>query len=134
MPYDRTDEQWEQLIEAGLVNLKKVAERGNQKSYSMLNEEVAEETEQPQFDFRNPGDLAAMSRLLADVGASGLETHPDILITALVTGKHSGEPGLGFYTLGESSGLLKTGGDKEKFWVDQTNAAYAYYSKKRDRS
>ena len=44
-------------IEAGLVNLKKVAERGGQKSYSVLNKELAGKTEQPQLDFRNPGDL-----------------------------------------------------------------------------
>lgn len=134
MPYSRTDEQWEKLIDTGLVNLAKVAERESQKSYSKLNEELAEETGQPEFEFRDPGDLAGMSRLLANIGERGLSAHPYFLITALVTGKSSGEPGPGFYTLGQSTGLLKPGDNKEKFWVDQTNAAYAYYSKKRDKN
>lgn len=134
MPYNRTDEQWEELINAGLDDLAKVAAGGRQKSYSTLNKVLAEETGQPQFEFHNPADLAGMSRLLANMGERGRETHPGFLITALVTGKHSGEPGLGFYTLGESTGLLKPGDNKEKFWVDQTNAAYAYYSKKPDRN
>lgn len=133
MPYNRTDEEWEELVDAGFANLTKVAARKSQKSYSTLNEELAEETGQPEFEFRDPGDFAGMSRLLANISERGLSAHPTFLITALVTGKHSGEPGVGFYTLGESTGLLKPGDNKEKFWVDQTNAAYAYYSKKRAR-
>ncbi|UTT71019.1 hypothetical protein NMQ03_07935 [Arthrobacter sp. DNA4] len=132
MPYNRTEEQWEQLIDAAMANLTAVAEQRSQKSYSKLNAELADETGQPAFNFRNPGDLAGMSRLLANVGERGLIAHPDFLITSLVTGKHSGEPGLGFYSLGESAGLLQPGGDKEQFWVEQTNAAHAYYSPKRN--
>lgn len=134
MPYNRTDEQWEQLVEEGLVNLRRVAEQQGQKSYSVLNEELAGETGQPAFNFRSPGDLAGMSRLLADIGKRGLVAHEDFLITSLVTGKHSGEPGLGFYSLGESCGLLEPGGNKEKFWIEQTNAAHTYYSTKRTRN
>lgn len=133
LPYNRTDDQWEHLIEVGLDYLKTVAQREGQESYTDLNVELATETGQPQFDFRNPGDVAGMSHLLANISERGREMHPTFLITAIITGKKTGEPGPGFYTLGQNTGLLKPEENKETFWVKQTIAAYAYYSKKRDR-
>lgn len=128
--YGRADTDWEDLIQAGLHILQGVATRKSSLSYSQLNVELADSTGQSAFNFTSPDGVAGISRLLADIGKRGLETHSGVLLTSIVTGKHSNEPGSGFYALAESTRLFTPGTDKVMFWVEQMNATHAFYNLK----
>jgi hypothetical protein len=131
MPFGRTDVQWEDLIVAGLKILQETAAEEGRKTYTDFNKELAGETKQAEFNFNNPGDIKGISYLLADISKRARGIHEDFLITSIVVDKTNGQPGGGFYTLGEETGLLKPGQDKLKFWVDQMKLTHHYYDPKR---
>jgi hypothetical protein len=131
MPFGRTDGQWEDLIGAGLEILQETAAWQGRMTYTDFNDELAGKARQAKFNFNNPGDIKGISYLLADISKRGREIHKDFLITSIVVDKTNGQPGGGFYTLGEDTDLLKSGQDKLKFWVDQMNLTHDYYDPKR---
>jgi hypothetical protein len=127
--YGRTDEEWEELVRAGLEFLKERAKLGRLTSYTELNVILEGRTGLARFDFEEAGERAAVGHLLGliverDYPTSGL------MISALVQYLDANDAGPGFYVLARQLGLLAAGSSKQAqwdFWWQQVKALHERY-------
>src|SRR6266571_7444942 len=104
--YGRTEEEWQQLEDAGWVFLKeKAAERpGDAVSYSDANDELAARTGQPGFDFGQRAGRATMGYLLGRISRNRSWPTSSLLISALVRYQGETDAGPGFFSLAREVG------------------------------
>lgn len=122
MPHGRDEAEWNELVERGYRILSKMA--GNKDkpiSYTDFSNALAASMVGGQHRrFIFPQDRNAIGTLLADISKRGIADRPGWLLSALVTGRNSNQPGGGFYVLAKSLGLLSEGAGKEEqeifFW------------------
>lgn len=134
MPYGRTDLEWDELVEAGFTLLQQSAASRKELTYTDFSIELAEETGLPAFIF--PQDRQAIGTLLADISKRGIERHPHLLLSALVTARVSKMPGGGFFDLAKSTSLLSAGASRDEqitFFGRQLDGLHAEYSRSRTR-
>lgn len=124
--YGRSDEAWDQLVNAGLKFLVERAQLRKVTTYTEMNSVLARRTGLPSFDFEQADERAAMGHLLGliverDYPESGL------MISALVHYLGANDAGPGFYTLAQQLGLLPKGSSatvKLEFWIRQVNSLH----------
>ncbi|MFC5911390.1 hypothetical protein [Streptacidiphilus monticola] len=129
--FGRSDETWDELVEAGRAFLIERAQLGVTTSYTELNTTLARRTNHPTFDFDRPDERAAMGHLL---GLIVEHDHPQtgFMLSALVRYLNANDAGPGFYQLAQQLGLLPKGASanaKLDFWISQVKAAHAHYGR-----
>lgn len=125
--YSRSEEEWEELVEAAIDLLLKQGRRANPTlTYSEFNDLLTERTAQPKFDFTLSQGRDAVGAILAEVND---RTLPDVeaeigrkaLFSVLVMHKGSSDHGGGFYTYARQHGMLTDTSEdgKLRFFVQQ---------------
>lgn len=125
--YNRTEEEWEELIEAAIEMLLEQGRMANPTlTYSQFNDLLAERTGQPKFEFRSPQGQVAVGEVLAEVNNRTLQDVEALigrkaLLSVLVMRKGSSDHGGGFYTYARQHGMLMSASAaaKDKFFVQQ---------------
>ena len=131
----RDDQQWDQLIVAGLEFLIDRARLKVTSSYTELNTVLARRTGQPGFDFVFPEQRAAMGHLLGAITRRHRSTpgQEDLMISAVVQYLNANDAGPGFYTfaeeLGRTPGALPA--ERERFWSEQLTAVFTHHARTR---
>lgn len=128
--YGRTDDEWDRLTEAGLAFLIERARLGKTTTYTELNATLVRRTGVRAFDFAQESERAAMGRLLGLIVERNFP-ETKLMLSALVLYLHTNDAGAGFYALAVELGLLPRGTStamRQKFWIEQLNALYAYYA------
>lgn len=125
--YNRTDEEWEELVEAAIDLLLGQGRKANPTlTYSQFNDMLAELTGQPKFDFTLSQGRDAVGAILAYVND---RTLPDVeaeigrkaLFSVLVMHQGGSDHGGGFYTYARQHGMLTSTSQeaKDRFFVQQ---------------
>ena len=130
MKYGRSDDEWEELAQAGLEFLIERARRGMLTSYTELNDALADRTGLARFEFSRPDERAAMGHLLGLVVERNFPT-TGLMISALVHYLGGNDAGPGFYALAVQLGLLPkdaTRAAKDEFWVSQVAGVHRQYA------
>lgn len=120
--YGRSDEEWYQLVHAGLAFLLEQARLKRLTSYAELNAVLHRRTGLRGFDFSQADERAAMGSLLGQIVMRDRELHPQQMISALVVYLNANDAGTGFYQLAQQLGLLEqnpTPDTKLRFWIEQ---------------
>jgi hypothetical protein len=127
MKYGRTEDDWQQLEDAGWEFLtEKAAERRGDAghdptvSYGKANEELAARTGQPTFDFNQQAGRAAMGYLLGRISRNRSWPASGLLISALVRYQDQADAGPGFFDLARDLGLIQRrlpDLDRLEFWL-----------------
>ncbi|WP_181036461.1 hypothetical protein [Arthrobacter sp. B1805] len=120
--YGRSDEAWDQLVQAGHVFLLERAKLNRPTTYTELNAVLHRRTELREFDFNQADERAAMGHLLGRIVALDREQFPKQMISALVIYLNENDAGSGFYQLAQSLDLLEhrpSAKRKESFWLEQ---------------
>ncbi len=129
--YSRSDDDWDQLVDAGSKFLVERAQLRKVTTYTEMNSVLARRTGLPGFDFDRADDRAAMGHLLGlivdrDYAKSGL------MISALVHYLGANDAGPGFYVLAQQLGMLPKGSSamaKLEFWIGQVNRLHERYAR-----
>ncbi len=129
--YGRSDDDWDQLVGAGLKFLVERAQLRKVTTYTEMNSVLARRTGLPGFDFERADERAAMGHLLGlvverDYPKSGL------MISALVHYLDANDAGPGFYALAQQLDLLPRGSSsmaKLEFWVGQVNSLHELHAR-----
>ncbi|WP_343242758.1 hypothetical protein [Streptomyces sp. SID8111] len=129
--YGRSDDDWDQLVGAGLKFLVERAQLRKVTTYTEMNSVLARRTGLPSFDFERADERAAMGHLLGlvverDYPKSGL------MISALVHYLDANDAGPGFYALAQQFDLLPRGSSsmaKLEFWVGQVNSLHELHAR-----
>lgn len=126
------DPDWEDVARAALDQVLDWASTGTLGTYGELadhvNDDVPDAKLEP-FGF-------AMGRLLYDLVITVRTFDPQApMVSSVVVLKDSGEPGGGFWTLGEQLGLYDRarGVDRSVFWAEQLRATFDYWTRERRR-
>jgi hypothetical protein len=124
--YNRSEQEWEQLVDAGLKFLIERAQLGKVTTYTELNATLIRRTRSAGFDFERPDERAAMGNLLGLIVG---RDYPDsgLMISALVHYLGSNDAGSGFYALAQQLGLLRKAASpsaKLEFWIGQVSALH----------
>jgi hypothetical protein len=127
--YGRSEEEWDELEEAGLEFLRERASLGRVTSYTEMNTDLAQRTGHRSFDFDQDSERAAMGHLLGRIsdrefGRTG------VLISAIVSYLDANDAGPGFYRLAQDKGLLPRGQSHARqweFWVTHVAQVFAAY-------
>jgi hypothetical protein len=130
MRYGRSEDEWDELAEAGLEFLVERARHGQLTSYTELNDALADRTGLARFDFARPDERAAMGHLLGLIVERNYPTTV-LMISALVHYLGGNDAGPGFYALAVQLGLLPndaTRAAKDEFWVSQVAGVHRYYA------
>lgn len=122
--YGRSDEEWDDLVEAGHRFLKGVASQGKTTSYTEMNAVLQRRTGLRGFDFSQEKERAAMGYLLGRIVDLDQIDHPTLMISSLVVYLNANDAGTGFYNLARQKGLLGKGDSKEEFWIRQVQASH----------
>ena len=135
MPHGREESEWNELIGVGYGILKCLAEgRERPISYTAFSAALADGMDEDPHPFTFPADRNAIGTLLADISKRGLQEHPGWLLSAMVTGKNSEQPGGGFYDLAKSLGMLSDGAGRDEqsvFFGKQLEGLWGAYSRRR---
>jgi hypothetical protein len=135
--YNRSDEEWDLLVDVGREILMEVAGDGQTTNYTQLNRKLVERTDCRAFDFERPDERAAMGHLLGLIVERDQLTDPDsrkLMLSALVLYVDGNDAGAGFYTLAKELGLLSAKAsqqEKEMFWVDQVQRLHTLHKGRR---
>ena len=136
MPHGREESEWTKLVGIGQDILRSLAaDKEDPISYTAFSDALAkgmEDEDHRRFVF--PSDRNAIGTLLADISKRGLEEHLGWLLSAMVTGKNSGQPGGGFYDLAKSLGMLSEGAGKDErevFFGKQLEGLWKAYQRRR---
>ncbi|MFE9398746.1 hypothetical protein [Streptomyces flavidovirens] len=135
--YGRDENEWDQLVEAGLRFLVERARMGKVTTYTELNTVLAGRTKCRGFDFERADERAAMGHLLGLIVERDQEsagTAAPLMISALVHYLSANDAGPGFYALAKELGLLPRDASKtakEVFWISQVNALHRHYGSAR---
>ena len=135
MPHGREESEWNELVVVGYGILKKLAEdRERPISYMAFSAALADGMDEDHRPFTFPADRNAIGTLLADISRRGLEERPGWLLSAMVAGKNSEQPGGGFYDLAKSLNMLSEGAGKDEqsvFFGRQLEGLWQAYSRRR---
>ncbi|CAM3780921.1 hypothetical protein [Nocardiopsis rhodophaea] len=129
--YGREDEEWEQLVEAGLAFLIERAQLRTFTTYTELNAALVRRTGLRGFDFGQDSERAAVGDLLATIVERELPK-TGLMLSALVRYLDRNDAGTGFYKFAEELGLLERGASslkKEEFWFKQVNELHGHYAR-----
>lgn len=130
MEYGRNDDEWLSLTEAGLSFLVERARLEKMTTYTELNVTLRRRTGLREFDFDEDSERAAIGHLL---GLIVERNHPTtkLMISALVQYLNANDAGPGFYALAVQLGMLPPRSSalmKQRFWIGQVKALFAYYA------
>jgi len=129
MKYERDEEQWNELEEAGRAFLLERARMERVTSYTEMNTVLAQRTGHRRFNFDQDSERAAMGYLLGRI--SDLEFgRTGILISAIVSYLDTNDAGPGFYKLAQDKGLLPGGQSRTRkweFWATHVGKVFAEY-------
>jgi hypothetical protein len=138
MTFGRDEADWDTLAAAGEDFLIERARLGRYTSYTELNAALERRTGLRRFEFELQADRAAMGHLLGLIVTERNRPATGLMISALVLYIDGNDAGPGFYKLAQELGGLPPGTlspqAKEKFWIGQIKALYAYYGKREDSS
>jgi hypothetical protein len=133
MMFGRDEADWDVLAAASEEFLIERARQGRYTSYTELNATLERRTGLRRFDFELQAERAAMGHLLGLIVRERNRPVTGLMISALVVYIDGNDAGPGFYKLAQELGELPPGRlsprAKEKFWIGQVKALYAYYSK-----
>ncbi len=134
--YGRTEDEWQQLEDAGWELLKeRAAERPGDAahaptvSYGDANTELAARAGLPEFDFSQQAGRAAMGYLLGRISRHRSWPASRLLISALVRYHGEADAGPGFFNLAREMGLIQgTLSDLQRleFWLRHIRQVQAY--------
>jgi hypothetical protein len=130
--YGRSEEDWDQLADAGLAFLAERARLAKLTSYTELNATLERRTGLPGFDFARADERAAMGHLLYLIVERNRPS-TGLMISALVTYLDANDAGTGFYAFAQELGLLPRNvlaSAKLDFWVRQVSALHQYYARR----
>ena len=131
MVFGRDQADWDLLTLAGEQFLIERARLGRLTSYTELNATLERRTGLRRFDFELQAERAAMGHLLGLIVVERNRPVTGLMISALVIYLDGNDAGSGFYKLAQDLGELAPGSlsarMKEKFWIGQVKALYAYY-------
>jgi hypothetical protein len=137
MIFGRDESDWDVLAAAGEEFLIERARLGRWTSYTELNAALERRTGLRRFDFESQAERAAMGHLLGLIVRERNRPSTGLMISALVLYIDGNDAGSGFYKLAQELGELPPGAlppaVKEKFWIGQVKALYAYYGKRNCR-
>lgn len=130
MKYGRSDDEWDELVDAATDHLIEVARDRNLTNYTDLSSQLVRRTGHSGFDFKTARDQAAVGALLADVIE---RTYAEIgaMLSALVVLKATGDPGDGFYRYAKQLGLFKPGMEKFEVFQAQVRLVHEKYARPR---
>lgn len=121
MPYGIDDLVWEDLLDATVAELLAVARSGATVTYGKLARRLHERVPEVQLD----PHYGAMPHLLEEVNVFVARRDPGApMISALVIGADTNEPGGGFYKAAERLGHVVT--DRVTFWLGQVEASHQW--------
>lgn len=103
--YGRGDDEWDRLIEAGVVFLIEPARLKKMTTYTEFNATLCHRTGLRGFDFEQDSERAAMGHLLGLV-VNRNRPRTKLMISALVQYLNSNDAGPGFYALAVELGML----------------------------
>jgi hypothetical protein len=130
--YGRSEEDWDQLADAGLAFLVERARLAKLTFYTEFNATLERRTELPGFDFGPADERAAMGHLLYLIVERNRPA-TDLMISALVTYLGANDAGTGFTHFVQEMGLLPrnvSGDSKYDLWVGQVSALHQYYARR----
>ncbi|WP_457029469.1 hypothetical protein [Kitasatospora sp. P5_F3] len=125
--WGRSEQEWDQLVEAGYKFLVERARLHKVTTYTELNATLMRRTGFGGFDFERPDERAAMGHLLGLIVERDVPDNSRLMISALVNYLGDNNAGPGFYELARRRGLLPKGASESarlEFWVGQMNAIY----------
>lgn len=135
MPHGREESEWDELVGIGYDILCGIAEHKERPiSYTEFSKALADGMDEDHRRFVFPQDRNAIGTLLADISKRGLVDQPGWLLSALVIGKNSEQPGGGFYDLAKSLNMLSEGAgkdEKEIFFGNQVEGLRKVYQRRR---
>jgi hypothetical protein len=130
--YGRDEQEWDQLVQAGLEFLLERAKARRTTSYTELNAVLRRRTRLREFNFSHAEERAAMGHLLGRIVARDQEQYPRQMISAIVIYLNENDAGSGFYQLAQNLDLLAgnpSADQKLRFWSEQMKAIYSRYDK-----
>jgi hypothetical protein len=126
MKYGRSDEEWNELVDAATDYLVEVGKDRMVTNYTDLSSELVRRTGHPGFDFNMDRDQAAVGALLGEV-TDGTYDEIGAMLSSLVVQKATGDPGEGFYRFARKLGLLRPGVEKFEFFQAQVGLVHEKY-------
>ena len=121
MPYGVDDLLWDELLDHTASILREVASAGQTIQYGHLSRRLHARVPQVKLD----PHYGAMPHLLEEVNIVAARTDPNApMISALVIGADTNQPGGGFYKAAERLGY--TVGDRMVFWLGQVQACHRW--------
>ncbi|MCD5341452.1 hypothetical protein LR392_04310 [Arthrobacter sp. AK04] len=130
--YGRTSDEWEEMRDAAEKFLVSVAEKAGMTDYSSLNRAIAEQTGLKPFDYGLESERAAIGRMLGEISIKSNSTQ-GVMLSALVTHRHSNDEGAGFYKLAAELGRMPrkpTEDEKLQALVSLTKEVHRFYSRR----
>lgn len=126
MKYGRSDDEWDELLNAATDYLIEVAKSRGLTNYTDLSAELVNRTGYARFDYNLDRDQAAIGALLGEVTDQTLDD-TGAMLSALVVQKATGDPGEGFYRFARKLGLLRPGVEKFEFLQAQVALVHEKY-------
>lgn len=126
MKYGRSDDEWDELLNAATDYLVEVAKSRGLTNYTDLSAELVNRTGYARFDYNLDRDQAAIGALLGEV-TDGTLDDAGAMLSALVVQKATGDPGEGFYRFARKLGLLRPGVEKFEFFQAQVALVHEKY-------
>jgi hypothetical protein len=128
--FDRSDDEWDGIVDATIEILRDQARLRRVTSYSDVNSALARRDHRP-FDFTVQSDRTAMGAVLGDVVERTIgDTR--VMLSAIVAYIDRNDAGPGFYSLAVQLGLLPntaTSDDKLVFWTGQVAKVHELYAR-----
>ena len=128
--FDRSDDEWDAMVDDAIAFIKDQARLRRITSYSDVNSAFARHGHRA-FDFSNQSDRTAMGAILGDVVKRTIG-NSRIMLSAIVA--YIDRNGPGFYNLAVQLGLLPntaTADDKLVFWSGQVGKVHDLYARPR---
>src|SRR4051812_45936199 len=129
MKYGRTDDEWDELVAAGIAFLEERARMPTTTSYTETNIVLARRTGLRAFDFQREDERAAMGYLLGRITCEKL---PEVgaMLSSLVQYLNDNDAGPGFFELAREVGRLSgrvSAEEKLTFWSDEVSRVHDHY-------
>lgn len=130
--YGRTSDEWEEMRDAAEKFLISVAEKAGMTDYSSLNRAISEQTGLKPFDYGLESERAAIGRMLGEISIKS-NLNQGVMLSALVTHRHSNDEGAGFYRLAAELGRMPrkpTEDEKLQALVSLTKEVHLFYARR----
>lgn len=131
MRYGRSDDEWDELVEAGKRFLVEQAALKRITTYTEFNATLARRTGVRGFDFALESERAALGDLLGQIVEESFAETGGLLISALVQYLGANDAGSGFYALARAKGLPvpTNAADRQLFWAGHVGALHRHYAR-----